>query len=81
MQTLTDDIADEHELVSLALMELNAKIEGRTVTGAAESADPDYDTADIPLKVEGCMTKHRKQQLTEILLVALRVCVVTICSR
>jgi hypothetical protein len=33
VQTLTDDIADEHELVSLALMELNAKIEGRTVTG------------------------------------------------
>ena len=33
VQTLTDDIADEHELVSLALMELNAKIEGRTNSG------------------------------------------------
>ena len=33
VQTLTDDIADEHELVSLALMDLNAKMEGRPAIG------------------------------------------------
>lgn len=34
VQTLTDDIADEQELVNLALIDLNAKIEGRTGSGS-----------------------------------------------